>query len=478
MAADRLISALACASAWLAATSALPVAAQTAKQRQRQPIEQTVPASPAMAMTMLDPVGSFAPMLERVIPAVVTILVTGETLQPVDLKPRGADGRVPPLAQPVREPFRSGGSGVIVDPERGHILTNNHVIADASRIEVSLSDGRRLPARLIGRDAGTDVAVIEVTEPDLPGLPIGDSDKARVGDVVLAVGNPFGLESTATLGIVSALMRTSVGHEAFEDFMQIDAPINPGNSGGALVNVRGELIGINTAGPGDGGRATGIGFAIPINMARIIKGALIENGRMRRGSPGLIVEDLSPETMAVMGKRPTRGVRIVEVSAGSSAAAAGVQTGGIVTSISGKPVRTAGEFDTRVATVAAGTELAVTINRDGKETVHRLVASEITLEPVPVELPTDLGSIAGAVVGDIRLGNPLFGTLRGAQVLRVPAGTAAYASGLEPGDVIVAIDAAGIRTTEDLLRVANRSPMQYRVKIMRGATPAWVRVSR
>ena len=332
-------------------TIALALAVATVSARaERKPSAVTLAPS---ATVMADPVGSFAPMLAKVIPAVVTILVTGATPQPVEIKPRNGDGTSSGLPPVTREPFRSGGSGVIIDRARGHILTNNHVITDAIRIEVSLSDGRRMLARLIGRDVGTDIAVIEVTERELPSLPIGDSDKIRVGDVVAAVGNPYGLEGTATLGIVSALMRTDVGHGAFEDFMQIDASINPGNSGGALVNVRGELIGINTAGPSERGKGAGIGFAIPINMAKTITAELVAHGRMKRGSPGLIVEDVSHETMMAQRSRPTRGAHIVEVVANSPAASAGIKPGAIVVSVANKPLATRLVLTSKPANVVA-----------------------------------------------------------------------------------------------------------------------------
>ena len=428
--------------------------------------------------TILDPVGSFAPMLARVIPAVVTVLVTGETLQPNELGPRSADGQPSPYPAPRKERFRSGGSGVIIDAQRGHILTNSHVIADATQIEVSLSDGRRMLAKLVGRDIGTDIAIIEVGERNLPGIPFGNSDRVRVGDVILAVGNPFGLEGTASLGIVSALMRTEVGYEAFEDFMQVDAQMNPGNSGGALVNVKGELIGINTAGPADVGKAAGIGFAIPVNMARTVKTELIANGKMRRGSPGLAVEDLTHELMLALETRVTRGAHITAVVPGSSAASAGIKPGGIITSIAGKPVRGRAEYVTRVATVPAGTTLPFVINEGGQNKQYSLVASEIVLPAEPNVLTADLGGIAGAVVSDIRLGNPLFGVLRGAQVIDVPRKSSAYALGLEAGDVIVGLDSATIRAPEDLLQQANRAGMQYRIIIVRGNVPAWIRVTR
>ena len=465
-----------------AAGVALPLSDAAAQQLNQQSRKQQAGKASALLknrlMTILDPVGSFAPMLAGVIPAVVTVLVTGETLQPGELGPRGADGQPAAMPPPRTERFRSGGSGVIIDAQRGHILTNNHVIDNATQLEVSLSDGRRMLAKLIGRDVGTDVAVLEVAERNLPGITLGNSDKVRVGDVVLAVGNPFGLEGTATLGIVSALMRTEVGHEAFEDFMQIDAPINPGNSGGALVNVRGELIGINTAGPNDGGKASGIGFAIPINMVRTIKDELIANGRMRRGSPGLIVEDLTHELMLELETRVTRGAHIIGVVPESSAGAAGIKRGGIVISVAGKPVRSAAEFNTRVLTVPLGSTLAMVINEQGKEKQYALATSEIVIEPARTELPAEFGSIGGAVIGEIALGNPKFGQLRGAQVLDVPKNARAYALGLLPGDVIVALDNATIRTPEDLMRQAYRAGMQYRIIIERNGVPAWVRITR
>jgi S1-C subfamily serine protease len=432
----------------------------------------------SVGMTMLEPVGSFAPMLEHVIPAVVSVLVTGETLQPVNLEPRMADGRPTPLAVPERQQFRAGGSGVVIDAKRGLILTNNHVIENAVTIEVALADGRRLPATLVGTDIGTDVAVIRVEAAELPVLPIGSSDTVRVGDVVLAVGNPFGLEGTATLGIVSAKMRTEVGHGAIEDFMQIDAPINPGNSGGALVNVRGELVGINTAGPGPTSRATGIGFAIPIDMARIIMTELVAHGRMIRGSLGIDAEDLSHGLMQRLNTPITRGAHVVRIVAGSPAAIAGVAPGDIVTSVSGKPVRSASELDTRIASVPVGTKLVVVVNSKGRSTSHELVVSKLSLAPEPVELPVELGSVAGATVGDIVLGDPLFGSLRGARILSVPAEMPAWRTGLLAGDVIVAIDGTAVHSTQDLMRVASRAGMHYRVKIVRDGVPAWVRVAR
>ncbi len=424
------------------------------------------------AKAVSSPTGSFAPMLARVIPAVVTIRVTTETFASVEIKP---DAK--PAGEPRKILARSGGSGVIVDAANGHILTNNHVIDNAVRIEVVLSDGRLMPARLIGRDIGSDLAVIEVADRRLPQVAIGNSDKVRVGDVVAAVGNPFGLEGTATLGIVSALMRTEIGHEAFEDFLQIDAVINPGNSGGALVDVRGELIGINTA---TGGRVgnVGIGFAIPINMARTIKAELIRKGRMQRGAPGLIVEDLSYERAAELMSRTNRGALITGIVPGSPAAVAGIKPGGIVTEVSGKPVRGAAEFNTRVFTVPLGSVLPIVIRDGGKDTRHQLPTAPITLSTPHHTLPADIGGIAGLVVADIALGNPLYGDIRGSQIIRIPSGTRVAGLGLEPGDVIVGLDDNNIRRSDQLLRYADRAGMSYRLDIVRNGRPGWVRVSR
>ena len=233
---------------------------------------------------------SLAPMLERVIPAVVSVRVAGERYRTVEIRPASSErreGPSPPRAP--REPFRAGGSGVIVDAGRGLIVTNNHVIVDATTIMVALGDGRVFDARLVGRDIGTDVALLKIDAPDLPFVPLGNSDELKVGDIVVAIGNPFGLEGTATMGIVSALMRSDIGYEIFEDFIQIDASINPGNSGGALVNLKGELVAINTAVAG-GGRSVGIGFAIPVNLARNVGEQLHKYGMVRRGGLGMLTQ--------------------------------------------------------------------------------------------------------------------------------------------------------------------------------------------
>ncbi len=417
---------------------------------------------------------SFSDVLARAIPSVVTVRVVSEEQIPVEFQPgEGAQ----PQAAPMTRRARSGGSGVIVDAGRGQILTNNHVIDGATSIEVVLSDGRLMQARLIGRDIGSDLAVIEIPDRNLQALPAGDSDQMRVGDIVLAIGNPFGLEGTATMGIISASMRSEIGHEAFEDFFQIDAVINPGNSGGALVNTRGELVGINTATAGTAGNV-GIGFAIPINMARTIKDEIVRHGRMRRGAIGLIVEDLTYERAASLMSGTNRGAVVTAVVPGSPAALAGIVPGAIVTEIGGKPVRGAAELKTRVVTVPLGTELALVLRVDGQDRRYNLKTAEVAEAGAEFTLTSADGGLDGVIVTDIAPGNPLFGDVRGSQVVQVVATRAAAKLGLLPGDVIVGIDNYDIRDTEHLYRYSGRTGMSYRLRIKRGPISGWLRVVR
>ncbi len=417
---------------------------------------------------------TFADVLARTIPAVVTVRVTSEVQVPVELKPGQP---LPAAANVQRRLARSGGSGVVVDPEKGHILTNNHVIEDAVRIEVVLSDGRLLSAKLVGRDIGTDLAVIEVAARDLKTMPVGDSDEVRVGDVVLAIGNPFGLEGTATLGIVSATRRSEIGHEAFEDFFQIDAVINPGNSGGALVNTSGELIAINTATAGRAGNV-GIGFAIPINMAKTVKFQLIEHGHMRRGSLGIIAEDLTVERAAELMSGTNRGAMVTSVVPGSPAALAGIEPGSIVTEVNGKPVRSSTELKTRTVTVPLGAVLTLVVRKDGVDRKVSLLTADIQEPTEKVAVPAGFAGLGGLVVSDIAPGNPLFGSIRGAQVIDVAKASEAARLGLQPGDVITAVDEHRVTHTEHLMRHADRTGMAYRLIVRRNDLLCWIRVTR
>jgi serine protease DegQ len=261
----------------------------------------------------------------------------------------------------------SAGSGVIVDARRGYVLTNNHVVANAAEVQVTLKDGRTSPARLVGSDPETDIALLQLEAPDLIAVPLGDSGRLRVGDLVIAIGNPFGLGQTVTSGIVSALGRSGLGIEGYEDFIQTDASVNPGNSGGALVNSRGELVGINTAILGPTGGNIGIGFAVPVNMARAVMTQLIEHGEMRRGRLGITIQDLTPTLADTMDLDLRGGAVISEIEAGSAAVRAGLAPGDVIVEVNGQPVLDADDLRNLIGLMPVGTDLAIVLYRDGRE---------------------------------------------------------------------------------------------------------------
>jgi Do/DeqQ family serine protease len=314
------------------------------------------------------PVTSVAGVVSRITPGVVGISV------------RGVVREVNPLAQdplfrqffnlreqPVERQTEAVGSGVIVDAERGYVLTNSHVVDNATRIEVTTKDNRRFSAKLIGRDPATDIAVLQIPADNLTAVPIGDSARLQVGDFVLAVGNPFGLGQTVTSGIVSALGRTGLGIEGYEDFIQTDASINPGNSGGALVDLRGRLIGINTAILAPGGGNIGIGFAVPINMARDVMDQLIRYGEVRRGHIGVAIQDLTPDLARALGTTRTEGALVARVEPGSAAQRAGLRSSDLIVAVNGAAIHNAAELRNRVGLAQIGDEIQLTVVRGGVE---------------------------------------------------------------------------------------------------------------
>lgn len=424
------------------------------------------------AQEMAGTMPSLAPMLARVIPAVVSVRVTGAKLKPVVVD---ATNSPKILEQPKLEPFRSGGSGVIFDAAKGLIVTNNHVITGAVEIAVGLSDGRVLPARLLGTDVGTDVAVLKVEAEDLTSVDFGNSDELRVGDFIVAVGNPFGLEGSASAGIVSATMRTDVGYEIFEDFIQIDAAINPGNSGGALVDTKGRLVGINTAMGSAKQSAQGISFAIPINMARTIAEELVKNGVFKRGVLGVHTEALTADTALKNGLRVAHGILVSVVAPDSSADKAGVKPGDIIVAISGKTVRASSDYTARVASSPLGTRLPVRIVSGGTSREVMLAVSDNYCPPAPVKAPDTVASLRGLSLGEILPGFEAFGTLTGARVLMVE-GVASQTALLRPDDVITGIDGATVRTPGDVFDLARGKTGRFRIEIMRGKMPAWIYV--
>jgi Do/DeqQ family serine protease len=308
------------------------------------------------------PVQTLAPVVSRITPGVVGISVRGRVREDNPLLQDPMFRRFFNLQQqPVERETEATGSGVIVDAAQGYVMTNAHVVENASNIEVTTKDNRRLTAKLIGRDADTDIAVLQIPAGSLTAVPIGDSDRLQVGDFVLAIGNPFGLGQTVTSGIISALGR-SIGIEGYEDFIQTDASINPGNSGGPLVDLQGRVVGINTAILAPTGANIGIGFAVPINMARQVMDQQIKRGRI-----GVAIQDLTPDLAQALGTRHTQGAVIARVEPGSPAERAGLRTNDLVVAINGAPMRSGIELRNRVGLSRIGDDVELTVERGGSE---------------------------------------------------------------------------------------------------------------
>ena len=316
---------------------------------------------------------TLAPVLKKITPAVVSIAVKGRA--PEAQQRKGRDARhVEPAAD---HQVRAAGSGVVIDARQGLIITNHHVIDRADEITVTLSDGRELQAKLIGGDPDTDVAIIKIAAENLTAIAIGDSDRIEVGDFVLAIGNPFLIGQTVTSGIISGLHRTNVGLEEYENFIQTDAAIYPGNSGGALVNLHGDLIGINTAFIGSTNSNPGMGFAIPVNMARVVADRILETGDVRRGKLGITFEDSSPALVREFkfAAAPVTPI-ITKVDPGSPADRAGLKAGDVIAELAGAPVHDTSDLRTRLGLLWVGDTAEFTVTRDGKPSVLRAVIAD------------------------------------------------------------------------------------------------------
>jgi Do/DeqQ family serine protease len=316
------------------------------------------------------PVPSLAPMLARVTPGVVNIAVRGKVRAENPLLQDPFFRRffnLPQRQQTEERETQATGSGVIVDAAQGYVLTNGHVVDNATRIEVTTKDNRRITAKLVGRDTETDIALLQIPSQNLVAVPMGDSDRLQVGDFVLAVGNPFGLGQTVTSGIVSALGRSGLGIEGYEDFIQTDASINPGNSGGPLVNLQGQVVGINTAILAPGGGNIGIGFAVPINMARRVMDQIVRYGEVKRGRIGVAIQDLTPELAQAMNTKQTVGAVIARVEAGSAAEQAGLKSGDLVVAVNGTAVHSGTQLRNMIGLARIGDQVTLTVDRRGSE---------------------------------------------------------------------------------------------------------------
>lgn len=412
------------------------------------PLHAALPAFDSQGETL----PTLAPMLEKTVPGVVNVFT--RTRVAVSQNPLLADPffrrffNIP--EQPRERLQQSLGSGVVVDAKKGYIMTNHHVIEGADEISVNLTDSRTLKAKLVGSDPETDIAVLQVEAKNLTALPLSDSDKTRVGDFVVAIGNPFGLGQTVTSGIISAKGRSGLGIEGYEDFIQTDASINPGNSGGALVNLRGELVGVNTAILSKSGGNVGIGFAIPINMAREIMTQLIEHGEVRRGALGAQAQDLTPELASAFNISRQQGAVVTQVTKDSPADKAGLQVGDVITELNGSPVQDATDVRNRIGLLRIGQHVEMKIVRDGKSKNLRAVVEA-------PELTTLAGDkldprLAGAVLANLAE-ETARGQVHGVVVAEVAPASPAMIAGLRKGDVIVQANRKAVSDL-DSLRVA------------------------
>ena len=420
------------------------------------------------------PLPSLAPMLEKVTPAVVNIATQGHV--EIRMNPLLNDPffrrffNVPD--QPMERKTQALGSGVIIDAKRGLVVTNNHVIANADQISVKLHDGRVLDAKLVGTDPDTDVAVIKIPPEHLSALPMADSDKLRVGDFVVAIGNPFGLGQTVTSGIVSALARSGLGLGEYEDYIQTDASINPGNSGGALVNLRGELVGINTAIFSRSGGNIGIGFAIPVNNVRRVTEQLVQFGEVKHGFLGGMFQDLTPDLAQAFGVPRSEGAVAVAVSPGSPAEKAGLRPGDVIVKLNGKQVMGAGELRNQIGLMRAGDKVALEVLRSGKP--KQLAATIAARSEDGSNGPVKNPRLAGATIGDIPKDSPVYGSVQGVLVTDVERGSRAWRNGLRPGDIVFSVNRVPFNGLDAFLRLVNGNDRQLVLGVRRGNAAAFM----
>ncbi len=403
-------------------------------------------ALPAFAENQALP--SLAPMLERSMPAVVNISTSTNIL--VSENPLMQDPvfrqffNVP--NQQRQQQKNSLGSGVIIDSSQGLVLTNNHVIDKADTIMVTLNDGRQLSAKLVGTDPEADVAIIQIPAESLTMLPIADSSQLKVGDFVVAIGNPFGLGQTVTSGIVSALGRSGLGIEGYEDFIQTDASINPGNSGGALVNLRGELVGMNTAILAPTGGNVGIGFAIPSNMVMTIKESLVKHGEVRRGLLGVTTQDLTPELVKAFNLKNIQGAAISRIENNSPAAKAGLEPGDIIVAANGRAIKNSHDIRNIVGLMQIGDNVDLEYFRGNEK-------KQVTATIGKQESPRLAGDKLHRALHGTLLSTPLKNQLEGVLIEKIDTSSNAWRAGLRPGDVIISANRYRIHNLEELMQV-------------------------
>jgi len=434
----------------------------------------------------------FAPIVKKVLPTVVNVSSTKMVKTPTQFEGQAPDddffrqffgGNMPNMRQNPREQRERGlGSGVIVSPN-GYILTNNHVVDGATDVKVTLSDNREYKAHVVGTDPKVDLAVIRIDASDLPSIVIGDSSKIQIGDYALAVGNPFGVGKTVTMGIVSATGRHNLGIEGYEDFIQTDAPINPGNSGGALINDRGELIGINTAIISHGSEGNqGIGFAIPVNLARTVMDEIVKTGKVTRGYLGIVPQDVTPAIAKAFNVKEFTGALVGDVTADSPAQKGGLKNGDIILELNGKPVADANELRMSISMMAPGTSVNLKVLRDGADRNLTATLGELPTEQATAEKGSsdNNSELSGISVQNLnanlaqQLGVPA-GTA-GVVVTKVDPSSAAADAGLQRGDVIQEVNRKPVHNTSDFAAAMHNAKDQNLLLVNRQGNTIYVAV--
>ena len=435
---------------------------------------------------------SLAPMLEKVMPSVVSINVEGSTTVNTPRMPRnfqqffgdnspfcqdGSPFQSSPFCQGggagddsqgggQQQKFMALGSGVIIDAAKGYVVTNNHVVDNASTIKVQLSDGRKFDAKVVGKDPRSDIALIQIQDPkNLTAIKIADSDALRVGDYTVAIGNPFGLGETVTSGIVSALGRSGLNAENYENFIQTDAAINRGNSGGALVNLNGELIGINTAILAPDGGNIGIGFAIPSNMVKNLTAQMVQYGQVKRGELGILGTELNSELAKAMKVDAQRGAFVSQVMPNSSAAKAGIKAGDVITSLNGKPISSFAALRAEVGSMPIGSKVTLGLLRDGKAVNVSLELQQSSQNQV--DSSTIFSGIEGAEMSNK-------GADKGVVVNNVKANSPAARIGLKKGDVIMGANQQPVKNIAELRKILDSKPSVLALNIQRGDTSIYL----
>lgn len=402
---------------------------------------------------------SLAAMLQKVMPSVVNISAQGEIPQSPALS-QPSERATP---RPPRK-FESMGSGVIVDAEHGYILTNAHVLRDAQTITVTLDDGRVFKAKMIGMDPPSDIAVLQVKADRLKAANLGDSDALKVGDFVAAIGNPFGLNQTVTSGIVSALQRSNLGIEGYENFIQTDASINPGNSGGALVSIKGQVVGINTAIFSPAGASIGIGFAIPINMAQSVMTQLLKFGSVNRGLVGILVQDFTPALNSAFHLTGQAGALVAQVSPNSPAAYGGVKPGDIVQAVNGQKITSATQVKNAIGLLRVGSHVTLKVLRDNKTVSISLVSTD-PQKYVATNQAKDpfLYGITLANFNEIMAN---LGPVKGVKVISVDQNSMGWHAGLRNNDVITSANLTELKSLDDLEKIAKQSVDQLLLDVI------------